>query len=218
MKTFIVIPAHNEEENISNVLSEVKKYCENIIVVDDGSTDNTYVIAKSQGVHMVRHVINLKKGCALRNGCDKAIQLGAEVIIVMDSDGQHSPEDLPLFFEKIKNNDIVFGSRKPSKEMPLLLKFGNTFLSKIVQYFFKIKICDTQSGFRAFTNYTYGVIRWSANDYSAETEMLVRAGKHNLKYAEVSIQTIYKDNYKGTTVIDGLKILTNILWWKVTKK
>ncbi|MFH1822852.1 MAG: glycosyltransferase family 2 protein [Patescibacteria group bacterium] len=135
----------------------------------------------------------------------------------MDSDGQHKPEDISRFIEKLEkdNLDIVFGSRRIGKDMPLVMMLGNKFLSLSLSLLFKIYISDTQSGFRAIRSSVYPKIKWNSTRYAVETEMIVNASKNKLKFGEIEIQTIYRDNYKGTTIFDGLRIFYNILMWRI---
>ncbi len=217
MSEYIVIAAFNEEKHIQKVLRETKRLCENIIVVDDGSSDATYEIAKKEGVIALHHVINLGKGAAIKTGCDYALKEGAKTIILMDADGQHEPEDIPRFLKALEKRDIVFGYRKLSKDMPRVYRLGNFSINLMSQVLFGIKIKDTQCGFRAMTARAYRMVRWEATDYSMESEMIANAGKHNLRYSEIGIKTQYHDNYKGTTVLDGLKIGFNIIRWRLTR-
>ena len=85
------------------------------------------------------------------------------------------------------------------------------------QLLYNIKIKDTQSGYRAFSVEAYKKIRWRSSDYSMESEMIANVGKHKLKYEQIPIETIYTDRYKGTTVLDGVKIVFNMLWWRISK-
>ena len=214
-KIFAIIPAHNEFKNIGKVIRGAKKHVKNVVVVDDGSKDETPRIAKENGAILLRHIINLGKGAALKTGCDFAIKQRADDIIVLDADGQHDPAEIPNFINRLKDADIVFGCRKKRKDMPFIFKFGNWFITQATKFVCGIDLKDTQCGYRAFSSAAYKKIRWNASDYSMESEMIARAGKHKLKYKEVPIATIYSDKYKGTTVLDGIKIVVNMLWWKV---
>lgn len=217
-KIWAVIPAYNEQKNIAGIIQKTKRHAGNVIVVDDGSSDKTSEIAEKEGAVVVRHIINLGKGATLKTGCDFAVKKGAEFIIVLDADAQHNPDDIPRFIEKIeksKKYDIVFGYRKASAKMPLVLRFGNWFISNVVRLLCKIELNDTQCGFRAFSREAYKKIRWEASDYSMESEMISRAGKQKLKYVQIPIETIYSDKYKGTTITDGIKIVLNMIWWKM---
>jgi glycosyltransferase involved in cell wall biosynthesis len=213
--TWVVIPAHNEVRNIVPVLLKLRKYDANVVVVDDGSTDNTSGKARHVGVTVLRHLINLGKGAALKTGCDYAVMHGAKRIIVMDADGQHDPKEIRNFLKRLSSVDIVLGFRRMNEKMPRIFKLGNWFINRAVAFLFGIKIRDTQCGFRAFTKEAYKKIRWNASDYSMESEMIAHIGKTRLRYAEVPIETIYADRYKGTTILDGIKIVLNMLIWRL---
>ncbi len=213
-KIYAIIPAHNEEKNIAAIVKKARKHIDNIIVVDDGSKDKTKELAEKAGAIVLTHIVNLGKGAALKTGCDFAFEKGAEYIVALDADAQHNPDDIPRFVEKLKKYDIVFSYRKASSQMPFVLRFGNWLISGIVSLLYGVRLNDTQSGFRAFSSLAYNKIRWNALDYSMESEIISRAGKQRLKYVQIPIQTIYSDKYKGTTIIDGVKIVLNMFWWK----
>ena len=210
-----VIPAYNEENNITKIVKKTKKYVDEVIVVDDGSKDKTKYLGEKTGAIVLSHVINLGKGAALKTGCDFAVKKGAKFIIALDADAQHNPDDIPRFIEKLKKYDVVFSYRKASGKMPLVLRFGNWFISNMGSFLYRVRLNDTQCGFRAFSKEAYGKIRWSAADYSMESEMISKAGKQRLKYVQIPIQTVYSDKYKGTTIIDGIKIVLSMFWWKL---
>ncbi len=157
------------------------------------------------------------KGAAINTGCDYAVKHGAEILILLDSDGQHEPNEIPIFLKSLKDADIVFGYRKRSKHMPLVLRYGNWFINKATKLLYHIDLKDTQCGYRAFTNKAYKKIKWRAGDYSMESEMIANTGKKRLKYKELPIKTIYSDKYKGTTILDGIKIVLNMFWWKLAR-
>lgn len=217
MKAAVVIPAYNEEKTISQVIQGVKKYVQDIIVVDDGSQDKTYVLAKqalaqTPRTMVLRHSINLGKGATLKTGCQAALQRGADLLITIDADGQHSASDIPKLIAKLKeeNLDIVFGVRRIDKKIPFLRFLGNKLITKVINFLSGLSLNDTQSGFRAFTSQAYQKIIWQSSDYRVETEMIVKTGQHQLKYGQVPIATIYKDAYKGVTIFDGLKIVFHL--------
>jgi len=214
---FVIIPAHNEQKHIPSVIKGVKKYSDNIIVVDDGSTDKTSDVAKKEGVSVLSHVVNLGKGAALKTGCEYALRKRAKRLIFIDADGQHQPQDIPRFLNALKEADIVFGSRALNKRMPFLLKFGNWFINQTNNLLFGVNLRDTQSGYRAMTSEAYDKIKWKSTSYSVESEMVANTGKKRLKYKEIPIRTIYSDKYKGTTVVDGVKIVLNMVWWKLSR-
>jgi len=212
-----VIPAYNEEKSIAGIIKKTRLYAGMVVVVNDGSKDKTKDAAENAGAAVLTHVINLGKGAALKTGCDYAVKNNANFIIAIDADAQHDPKEIPRFADKLKKYDIVFSYRKASRKMPFVLRFGNWFISNVVKALYGISLNDTQCGFRAFSGEAYKKIRWNAPDYSMESEMITRAGKQRLKYVQIPIETIYSDKYKGTTVIDGMKIVLNMFWWKLFK-
>lgn len=214
---WVVIPAYNEKRHIGEVIKKTKKYASNIVVVDDGSRDKTHEVAVRSRVIALRHIVNLGKGATIKTGCDFAVKKGAEVLVLLDADMQHDPAEIPNFLEALEGVDIVFGYRKRSKKMPFILRVGNYFINKAIKLLYNIKLRDTQCGYRALTSKAYKKVMWKATDYSMESEMIANAGKKNLKYKEVPIQTIYSDKYKGTTILDGVKIVRNMIWWRITR-
>ncbi len=212
-----IIPAHNEEKRISSVIKKVKKYIKNVVVVDDGSMDDTGNVANKAGAFVLVHILNLGKGAAAKTGCDYALKHGAEKIILIDADGQHNPNEIPKFLEELKEVDIVFGYRKSRKGMPLVFRLGNRVLSGAMRLLFGIRLRDTQCGYRAFRADVYKKIRWKAHDYSMESEIIANVGKNHLRYKEVDIETLYLDRWKGTTILDGVKIGFNLIKWRLIK-
>ncbi|MDP3734472.1 MAG: glycosyltransferase family 2 protein [Nanoarchaeota archaeon] len=211
MKDFVIIPAYNEGEKISAVIKEVKKHAQRIIVVDDGSQDDTAARAAQEKVIVLKHKVNLGKGAALRTGCDYALELGADRLVVIDADGQHMPEQIPQFINALQDYEIIFGYRKRSATMPLVLRFGNNFINNTLKLMIGIDVHDSQCGYRSFTAAAYRNVRWKATDYYMETEMIIKAARHRLQYSQIPIETIYVDKYKGTTVFDGVKIVAKMI-------
>jgi glycosyltransferase involved in cell wall biosynthesis len=214
---FVILAAHNESRHIQDVVRRVCKLGFPAIVVDDGSADDTAALAQNAGAIVLRHIVNLGKGAAMKTGADYALQTRAKAIIFMDSDGQHRPEELPLFEKKLKQRyAIVFGCRKYNAHMPLIRRIGNWFIHIVVKLFYKMELPDVTSGYRAMTAKAYKTVRWASRDYSVESEMVARAGRNNLKYAEFEIATIYHDKYKGMTIFAGMKIIWNLIVWRMT--
>ena len=207
-KVIAVIPAYNESKYIFNVVKGAKKHVDQVIVVDDASSDNTGLLAKKAGALVLRHPINLGLGGTLKTGCDAAILLNANIIVTLDGDGQHDPNEIGFLIAHLKNNDLdaVFGQREFNNNMPFVKKIGNRLFHRFSKHIFGIKVRDTQTGFRAFTSEAYKKMRWKSSDYAVASEMLINAEKHNLKYAPFKVETIYHDDYKGTTALDGMKI------------
>ncbi len=217
---YVIIPAHNEQAHIGAVIEKTKKFAEarKIIIVDDGSQDGTAAEAKKHGVAVLRQVINLGKGSALRTGALYARRKGADALVFIDSDGQHDPADIPRIVATLEGNDIVFTYRTMrSSSMPLVKKFGNTLIDAMMRLLFRINVTDTQCGYKAMTMKAYEKLMLISNDYSMESEIVAKAGKNRLKFTQVPIATIYQDRYKGTTVFDGANIVLKMLWWKIAR-
>ncbi len=221
MKVCIVIPAYNEENTISQIIDEAKKYSEDIVVVDDGSTDETYKLAKESGVKVLHHTVNLGVGSATVTGNDYAVSRGFDVIVNLDSDGQHSANAVPKGIDLLEKDglDIVIGSRflESTKKMPTILKLGNGFLSFVNRSLFGTSISDTQSGFRILTADAWKNMSIESREYSICSEISSQIGIKRLKYAEIPIETIYLDKFKGTTILDGIKIFISMLLWRLKK-
>lgn len=221
MNVCVVIPAYNEEDAISKVLEEVKKYSENIIVIDDGSVDRTSRLAKEGGAKVLRHAVNMGAGFATITANDYAVGRGFDVIVNLDSDGQHSASAVPEGVAMLKTGgfDIVLGSRflEGTKQMPVMLKLGNRFLTFMNRQMFGSDISDTQSGFRIVTADAWKKLSPESIGYPICSEISARIGMKRLKYAEIPIETIYLDKFKGTTMFDGIRIFAHMLWWMTIK-
>ena len=215
MKTCAVIAAKDEEAHVGKVVKETLNYVDAVIVVDDGSRDSTKKVAEASGASVLHHVVNLGKGAAIKTGCDEAVKRGFGRIVLIDADGQHEPKEIPKFLKALDEADLVCGIRTRKKSMPLVLKFGNWFIFQVSRMLYGVGVTDTQCGFRAFNASVWDKIRWDSSGYSMESEMLARAGRQSLKYSTIAISTIYSDKYKGTTVLDGIKIVVSLLWWRL---
>lgn len=211
----IIIPAYNEGKTIFEVITKTKKFASNILVVDDGSGDNTSAEAARAGAKVVKHKVNLGKGAALKTGCDYILTRGVKKIITMDADGQHDPKEIPSFLSALDQHDIAFGSRKAPTSMPGVFKFGNKAITKTLQLLYGVTVEDSQCGYRSFRTAVYPQLRWDATDYYVETEMAIRAGKKKMKHTTIPIETIYADKYKGTTILDGVRIVLKMIGWKI---
>ena len=211
----VIIPAYNEGKTIFEVISKTRDFAQNIIVVDDGSLDNTPSEAARAGAMVLRHKVNLGKGAALKTGCDYAYQQEVKKIVTMDADGQHDPKEIPFFMSALDQHEIAFGSRKAPKSMPAVFKFGNKAITKTLRWLYGVTVEDSQCGYRSFRADAYPKLRWDATDYYVETEMAIRAGGKKLKHTAIPIETIYADRYKGTTVLDGVAIVAKLVGGKL---
>jgi glycosyltransferase involved in cell wall biosynthesis len=215
---FVVIPAYNEETHIKEVIKKVKKYCDNIVIVDDGSTDKTGEIAQSFNVHVISLPINMGKGYAMRKGIEFAISNKAKKIITMDSDGQHRPEHIPKFIKLLDRFDVVIGIRRGHHPVPFVRKAGNYAAALLIWVIYGIRVRDLLCGFRGIKSKAFPYIIWQSNRYGVETEMIARVGMSQLKYAELEIENIYLDQFKGVTLLDALEVFLSIPTFKIKKQ
>ena len=190
----VVIPAYNEADNIANLLKQLKKNIEHILVVDDGSADNTYEIVKDCGVHCIRHEQNKGKGVSLEDGYKYVCEKGFSYVITMDGDGQHSPEDIPKFLEVLQQTgaDIIVGNRmQDTASMPWERYLTNKLTSWVISKMAGQKIYDTQCGFRLLATKIIDKITLTTQNYDSESEVLIKAGRSGYKIESVPVLTIY---------------------------
>jgi glycosyltransferase involved in cell wall biosynthesis len=212
---WIVIAARNEQRRIGAVVRSVRRQGFPVVVVDDGSSDDTARCARPAVV--LTHVVNLGKGAAMKTGAEYALGRGAKALIFMDGDGQHDPHELDLFLGALKRGaQIVFGARREMRQMPWERRLGAFILRTMIRHVYNIVIHDPLNGYRAMTAGAYRKVRWESRDYSVESEMIARTGKAMLPNTEVTISTIYHEKYKGMTALHGVRIMLQLLWWRMT--
>ncbi len=216
---FVVIPSYNEEHRLPETVRKLKKFhpLSQVIVVDDGSRKEIRKFLPKD-VLVARHRVNLGKGMALRTGCELAVKKKADIVILMDADGQHDPKEIPEFIKKIKSGyQIVFGARYVGEGMPAWRLLGNRFLNYYAGFLFGLRLHDIWCGYRAFRTDIYKKILWNSCNYSSDVELAVRAGKNRLRHTEHFVGTIYheKGSVTGTTLQDGLKLLLDLSVWRL---
>jgi len=194
MKVVITIPAYNEEKTIAKVINEImivmgkEKYDYKIIVVDDGSKDNTLIIAKKSGALVFSHPRNLGLAETFNTEMQKCLEIGADVIVHTDADGQYRAGEIPKLIDEVKKgNDLVLGSRFKGKieHMPLIKRIGNISFSRVVSQIIRQNIIDTQTGFRAFTKEVAKILITS--NYTYTQEQIIRAAKSNFRIKEIPV-------------------------------
>ncbi len=213
MKISIVIAAYKEEKSISKVIKDVLKEGYNdIIVVDDGSEDNTSRSALDTGAVVLRHVINRGQGAALKTGIDYAVKEGADIIVTFDADGQHDAAEIEDIIKPVKEGkaEIALGSRFLSKrsKVPfvrkLILKTGI-----IVTWILSgIKLTDTHNGFRAFSRKAARKIEIKQDRMEHASEILDEIAKKKIKYKEVPVTITYSEysKKKGQSGLNSIRI------------
>lgn len=212
-----IIPAYNEARVIGDVVRSVHRQCDSVLVINDGSTDNTHREAEEAGALAIDHSVNLGTGASEETGIKAALLLGADVIVTLDADGQHDPSEIPKLLEPILTDeaDMVIGSRflEPEGPMPQIKRFGNTILTQLTYLLCGAEITDSQSGFRALTRQVAENVSGLPTDYSWASEMIAQIHKMGFRIKEVPVRTIY-NRYslsKGTGIFDGLNILLYLI-------
>ncbi|MBU0466344.1 MAG: glycosyltransferase family 2 protein [Nanoarchaeota archaeon] len=196
-RTWVVIPAYNEEKTLGEVITNLKKNSlKNIIVINDGSEDRTEEVAVKMGAKVYSHLINRGLGGALNTGISAALLNGAEIIATCDADGQHNPEDVKRaidFLDK-DNLDVVIGSRLLNPEgMPFLRRIGNKGFNFITFLLFGIYSTDTQSGLRVFSKKAAEKLKIKTSKMEVSSEIIKEIGRNKLNFKEISIKAIYTD-------------------------
>jgi glycosyltransferase involved in cell wall biosynthesis len=210
MNLITIIPAYNEKVAIKNVVKEALHYSP-VLVVDDGSNDGTFQLAKEAGASVVKHSQNMGKGAAIKTGLKTGLEEGYDTFIVIDGDGQHNPDDIPSLISTIQETGVVIGSRfkgKLPENIPLQRKISNAVTTSIMRYLTGYTLTDSQSGFRAiskdaaklFLDITY-------NDYVYESEMFHVAAKHNITIMEAPISCSYGNEKSYITWINVLNYI-----------
>lgn len=195
--TIAVIPCYNEARTIGGIVKSITVMGMTVLVIDDGSIDNTERMALDNGAIVLRHKRNLGKGYSIREGMRHVLgKTNFEWMIMMDADGQHHPEDIPLLMSATGGEgvDMVIGNRMlHTKTMPSARYWTNRFMSWVISGICKLHIPDTQCGFRLLKAEALKKLKLTSEKYDIESEMLIQAAQKGLKIASAPIQTIYGD-------------------------
>jgi glycosyltransferase involved in cell wall biosynthesis len=213
-KVCVLIPTFNNATTLERVLRDVLEYTNQVIVVNDGSTDQTSQILKSfEGITVVSYTTNKGKGYALRQGFRKAVEKGYDYAVTIDSDGQHYADDLPLFIEKLKSYSraVIVGARNMDQaSVPGKSSFGNKFSN----FWFKIEtgltMHDTQSGFRLYPVRLLKDFTFLTRKYEFEIEVMVRAAWRGLDIVEVPVKVFYPEKEKRVSHFRPFRDFTRI--------
>ena len=197
MKITVGIPSYNEEKNIAGIIQKLSEIADTIIICNDGSTDNTGKIAEKMGVIVINHERNLGYGGAIRSLFLKARELDCDMLVTLDSDGQHRLEDvLPVAEPIIKNQaDLVIGSRfleGNQENIPKYRKVGIKMLTKLANTSLEKSVTDSQSGFRAYSKKILSEITPSEQGMGVSNEILMKSSKKGFKIVEVPIVVLYE--------------------------
>lgn len=215
MKIYILIPVYNEEKTVGKVINEIRKQgYKNIVILNDGSIDNTINICMKKKVILLNHIINLGQGAALQTGFDYCKKKGADIVITFDADGQFDPRQINDIVKPIINQDInvILGSRFLGKAINMsltkkvVLKLGIIFTG----LYSGIWLTDTHNGFRAFNKNALAKINITQNRMAHASEIIDQIKKSNLTYKEIPV-TVYYNKQKSQGFFSGLKIIYDLL-------
>lgn len=216
MKIAAVIPAYNEGDRAAKVVDEAKQYVDVVIVVDDGSSDNTAEFAQKAGAVVLRHMQNCGAGAATMTGIEAARQLGAHCIVTLDADEQHSPEDIPALLKPIKADeaDIVFANRFGQKNrIPFIRRLFNGIGNMITFAATGKWVSDSQCGFKVFGPKAVQEIELRMSGYEFCTEIVRECAQHHWRTAQVPAKVVYSEYTlaKGQSFANGIRTALRIL-------
>ena len=216
-RVIALIPAYNEERCIGSVILRAREHVDEVIVVDDGSHDATARVAEAAGARLIRHKTNRGKGQALTTGFRAARTLRPDILVILDSDGQHSADEIPLLVAAMREHeaDMVVGSRFRDAEqlakIPQGRRMGLQAVTTVTNILSGVRVSDSQSGFRAFSARALNLLTFRGTGFSVESEMQFLAREHGLNVVEVSISADYDDPAKRSPVVQGLGVLNGVL-------
>lgn len=211
------IPAYNEESHIENLVKSASNHVDTVLVCDDGSTDDTANIAKKAGAIVISHNTNKGYGAAIISLFEYARNNDAEIMVTLDADGQHNPNEIPLLLNTIIKHsvDVVVGSRflNNNSTTPRYRKYGIKIITSAANYGTDLKITDSQSGFRAYSKDAIKAIHPTEKGMSVSTEILLKTSNKELSIAEVPITVSYEgsDTSEEHSVPHGMSVLMNTL-------
>ncbi len=215
MRTCVIIPTYNESKAIAGLIGQIRQSGLEVIIIDDGSSDDTAKIAQASGATVLRNESNLGKGASLIKGYNYAIAQGFEAVISMDGDGQHSCDDIKAFIQKAQASQsaVIVGNRMGrAKNMPLVRFLTNRLVSKLISIMIKQNVPDTQCGFRLLKKEALAKLNLSASKYEIDSEILIKAARLGFKIESVPIQTIYSGQKSQINpFIDTLRFLRFII-------
>jgi len=215
VKTCVVIPTYNESRTIGDLVNKIRQQNLEVLVVDDGSQDNTFQIAQDNGAKVLRNSSNMGKGVSLIKGFHYAMANDFDAVITMDGDGQHRCEDIPYFIRlaKYSVSSMFIGNRMFQRQsMPAIRVLTNKFMSWLVSRVSGQEIPDTQCGFRLIKKDVLKKIRLQSSKFEIESELIIKAARSGFKIETVPIKTIYNnEKSRINPLIDTLRFFHFII-------
>lgn len=216
MKLVVVIPAFNEEQRITKTIEAVRPYADAIVVVDDGSSDRTCLVAKEAGAIVIRHMINCGPGAATQTGLVYAKTLDPDYVATFDADGQHEASDIPTMMDFLvaQKKQVVFGSRfLQVNRVPLMRRLANTAGNLITFLLSGIYLSDSQSGFKIFSAAALDHIAITANGFEFCSEIVREVAAEKLTFCEFPIKVYYSQETlaKGQNLSTGITTMFKLI-------
>ena len=214
MKVLAGIAAYNEARYVGSIVLQARQYVDEVIVVDDGSTDNTARVAELAGATVIHHSENKGKGAAIQSILAEAKKRNPDVVVLLDADAQHNPNEIPALIKPIAEGfDLVIGSREAQKDKtPRYRRIGQKVVLRSTRLASKANISDSESGFRALSPKAINELELKANGFAIESEMITLAADKNLKITEVPISNIYtKDGSTLHPIVHGIDVLSRMI-------
>ncbi len=208
------MPAYNEENYIGSVVLQARQFADEVVVVDDGSSDRTARVARLAGATVVQHQKNSGYGATVQTVLAEAKKRNPDVLVLLDADGQHNPEEMSSLVDAILDgSDVTVGSRKiKSEDIPAYRKFGQKIISYFTRVLSRSTLSDTESGFRAFSRKAINVLEPKEQGMAISAETISEATAKGLKIAEVPVSAIYtKDGSTLNPVKHGVGVLNRVL-------
>ena len=208
------IAAYNEARYVGSIVLQARQYVDEVIVVDDGSTDNTARVAELAGATVIRHTENRGKGAAIQSILTEAKKRNPDTLVLLDADAQHNPNEIPILIKPISEGfDLVIGSREAQNDKtPRYRRIGKKVISRSTRLASKANIFDSESGFRALSPKAINELELKEKGFAIESEMITRAADKNLKITEVPISNIYtKDGSTLNPIRHGIDVLSRII-------
>jgi len=218
---FVVVPAFNEQEKIGRVIRGLfENGYNNVVVVDDGSKDETAATAQLAGATVLKHRMNRGQGAALQTGNEYTLQAGARIVVHFDADGQFNPKDIAGAIDKMvqRNLDVVLGSRFLDKRsnIPFFKKFFILPISRLINNFFTgLNLSDVHNGFRILSQKALEKIKITQDGMAHNSEIPKLIKENKLRYEEHPVEVSYEENGQG--VVGGFKILYDLFIDKISK-
>jgi glycosyltransferase involved in cell wall biosynthesis len=222
-RSIAIIPCFNESRFIKNIVIQTKKYVDEVIVVDDNSKDDTVVVSKRAGAIVVENKSLIRGvGANTKRGIELALYNDADIIVTLDGDGQHNPDDIPKFIEPILNDkaDLVIGDRFFNyREIPLYRRLGISVITYVYNLWNDVNISDSQCGFRAYSKNLLNSLVIEEKGFAFIIETLVKCRAYKFRIVEIPIVCLYHDEFKENHTDNpfkhGFDTLVNLIKWRI---